>query len=177
MKTRCNPNIKANSKMYSDRGIKVCSEWQNFEPFMKWALKNGYSDDLTIDRIDVNGDYCPENCRWISIEEQQLNKRCNVRIEYNGKTQTIAEWSRETGLSFALIHWRYRQGKTGDELFEPIKKPKSLKYNGEEKTVSEIAKIYGVHVGTIYNSIYEAENEQDVFKILERKVKKHGVKR
>lgn len=176
MKTRCNPNAKTNSKIYSDRGIKVCSEWQNFEPFMKWALENGYSDNLTIDRIDVNGDYCPENCRWITMSEQQLNKRTNVKIEHNGKTQTISEWSKETGLSFAVIHWRYKQGKTGDDLFKPLFKSKTLNYKGEEKTVKEVSELYGVHIGTVYNLMYKYKNDQDVFDALERKVKKRGLK-
>ena len=78
---------------YGGRGITVCDEWREFEPFRAWALKHGYADDLTIDRIDVNGDYCPDNCRWATAKEQANNKRNNHLIEYNGETHTISEWA------------------------------------------------------------------------------------
>lgn len=76
MRNRCgNPN-KPDYKYYGGRGISVCEEWKNsFEPFYKWAMSNGYNDTLTIDRIDVNGNYEPNNCRWVTMAEQNKNKR------------------------------------------------------------------------------------------------------
>lgn len=109
MKDRCyNPNIKE-YKNYGGRGITICEEWQTphswkgGKAFKKWALENGYADDLTIDRIDVNKGYSPENCRWVSIKEHQNNKRNNRLITYKGKTQTIAQWSIELGIPFSTI--------------------------------------------------------------------------
>lgn len=69
MKARCYIPSASRYKNYGERGISVCKEWLNFELFMQWALNNGYTDNLTIDRINNDGDYCPENCRWVTIEE------------------------------------------------------------------------------------------------------------
>lgn len=99
MKTRCNPqktNIN-NWEDYGGRGIKVCEEWldkkHGFSNFYSWSIENGYADDLTIDRIDVNGNYEPINCRWATRKEQSRNTRTNRLIEYNGEVKCLAEWS------------------------------------------------------------------------------------
>ena len=107
MKKRCyNPNSKSFSD-YGGRGIEVCEEWKDdFQSFYKWAMANGYADDLTIDRIDVNGNYSPENCRWVDKLTQANNCRTNHYLTFNGKTQSIAEWARELGVSDSLIRQR-----------------------------------------------------------------------
>lgn len=94
---RCENN---NIPQYADwggRGIKVCEEWQTFEPFYEWAMANGYRDDLTIDRKDNDGDYCPDNCRWTTRKEQALNRRSNTFITYSGITKHISEWDKDIG--------------------------------------------------------------------------------
>ena len=91
MKERCRNPKNNNYHNYGGRGITVCEEWKNsFQSFYDWAMSNGYSDNLTLDRIDVNGNYCPNNCRWSTKKFQANNTRRNIYITYNKKTQTLA---------------------------------------------------------------------------------------
>lgn len=95
MKHRCSNSNNDRWEDYGGRGITVCPEWQNsYEAFRDWSLANGYRADLTIDRIDVNGNYEPSNCRWITNQKQQNNRRDNHYITYKGETHTITEWAR-----------------------------------------------------------------------------------
>lgn len=110
MKNRCyNPNAQQYHN-YGGRGIKVCDEWKSYLPFKKWAIENGYSKGLSIDRIDVNGDYSPDNCRWATMREQANNTRRNVFIDYDGQRKTAAEWGRELGVKADTIRWRVERG-------------------------------------------------------------------
>ena len=124
MRNRCNRPTERGYKNYGGRGIKVCVEWQNsFIPFMEWALSNGYDDTLTIDRIDVNGNYEPNNCRWVTQKEQNNNMTSNVRLTHKGITHNLTEWSKITGISYPTLQGRIRRGwKTEDILFKPINK-------------------------------------------------------
>lgn len=96
MNGRCFCKTNKAYKNYGARGIRVCDEWRkNFSLFRSWALSNGYQEGLTIERIDNNGNYCPDNCKWIPKSEQPKNRRNCHLITFNGKTQTLSEWSRE----------------------------------------------------------------------------------
>lgn len=110
MKTRCNNPNSHNYKHYGGRGIKICSEWLNFSAFREWSLSHGYADNLTIDRIDNEKGYSPDNCRWVTFKEQANNKRTNHFITYNGETKTIGQWSEATGLTWACIKRRIDAG-------------------------------------------------------------------
>lgn len=111
MKQRCYDSGAANYCNYGGRGIKICDEWlNNKQSFFEWAEYNGYSDSLSIDRIDVNGDYSPENCRWVTQKVQSNNRRDNVMIEHNGMLKTVAEWSSEFGIPYQTIYSRLRAG-------------------------------------------------------------------
>lgn len=107
IKRRCNNKQYKDYPHYGGRGIKVCDEWLcNFEKFKIWSLSNGYSNELSIDRIDVNGNYEPNNCRWADLYTQANNKRNNKHIEIDGKVLTYAECERQYGLSKGIVsHW------------------------------------------------------------------------
>lgn len=100
---------------YGGRGITVCDEWrQSFVAFMTWALASGYRDELTLDRIDNNGNYEPNNCRWITNAAQQLNKRTNRHITFNGETKTVKEWADIMGLHPRTLATRLDLGWTAE---------------------------------------------------------------
>jgi hypothetical protein len=114
---RClNPNNKDYAN-YGERGIGVCDEWRNPEKFFEWAFLNGYGDNLTLDRIDTNKGYSPNNCRWITWKKQQRNKRNNRMIEYNGEIHCVAEWAEITGIAKQTIVSRLRYGWTPMQIF------------------------------------------------------------
>ena len=113
MRRRCyNKNLKCYPN-YGGRGIKVCDEWENdFENFYNWAMENGYTDELTIDRIDVNGNYEPDNCRWATMREQGDNKRNTLKFFINNKYYTFNDLQKETGLvNGCLKSYYYRCGE------------------------------------------------------------------
>ncbi|MCD8376221.1 MAG: hypothetical protein LUD69_04705 [Oscillospiraceae bacterium] len=111
MVRRCCDEREAGYKNYGGRGIRVCDGWKNsFEKFAEWAYDNGYQDDLTIDRIDVNGNYEPSNCRWVTQKVQANNTRRNRMLEFNGETHTMGQWADILGLSYNLVDSRIFRG-------------------------------------------------------------------
>ena len=111
MKYRCNDRNRPDYKYYGGKGIFVCHEWEKSYPmFKKWAIDNGYSDRLTLGRIDVNGMYCPDNCRWIPFSEQRENTTQARKVTINGRTQTLKSWCREFGISYNMVIMRVHRG-------------------------------------------------------------------
>ena len=130
IKQRCtNPNNHG-YKDYGGRGITVCQSWLNdYCAFRDWAYANGYKEEVlpngvniwTIERIDVNGNYCPENCTWITTQEQQFNKRDNVILTYNGETMTATEWAQKLKISPHIIWTRLKSGWSIEETLNTPK--------------------------------------------------------
>ena len=119
MKQRClNPN-NDRAEDYGKRGITVCEEWKkSFEKFVIWALNNGYEENLTLDRKNVDGNYEPSNCRWITSFEQMSNMRKNINITYNGETDILASWCRRLNLKYSTVAYRLKHGWSVEDAFE-----------------------------------------------------------
>lgn len=145
MKARCNNSKHRDYYKYGGRGIKVCEDWNNnFIVFKKWSEENGYDDSLTIDRIDVNKGYNPDNCRWVDYKIQNNNKRDNVYITINGETKTAMQWSELSGIPFTTLMNRYKKGWSENDLLK--KKDKyiyiCIETNEEFTSIKEAKKKY-----------------------------------
>lgn len=117
MKSRCyNPRNKRYDR-YGGRGIFVCDEWLDFQNFYDWAISNGFSEELSLDRIDNDKGYSPENCRWATPRQQANNTRRNVFVEYMGQRKTVAEWCRELGLDKRTVYSRMEYKTDPEEIF------------------------------------------------------------
>lgn len=155
MKQRCYNQNSVSYKNYGERGIKICDEWRfDFLAFERWSLANGAREGLQIDRINVNGNYEPSNCRWVDAITQANNKRSNRIIEYKGESHTIMEWSRITGIQESVI--RSRIDKYGCTVGQALgyeeydgSPDHILEYNGESHNITEWSLVTGINKGTI----------------------------
>ena len=137
MKTRCENQSDYHYKLYGGRGITICDEWRTFESFYQWAINNGYKETLTLDRIDVNGNYEPNNCKWATQKEQSNNTRRNRRIVHNGILHTLSEWAQITNIQPSTLAYRIKSGWSfAKAISEPVRGGKSwvLNYVHTNKT-------------------------------------------
>ena len=121
MKDRCSAFDKDRGKRYADIGIVVCKEWEDFETFKYWAINNGYKSNLTIDRKDVKGNYCPSNCRWITIQEQQRNRETSIFLEFNGEVKHLKEWAEILNIKYHTLYHRYKKNKNAEYVLRPYR--------------------------------------------------------
>ena len=125
MKARCAYPKNISYPRYGGRGITVCDEWlHNFQAFYDWAMANGYRDDLSIDRIDADGNYCPENCRWATPKEQNRNTRSNRYITINGETECLAEWCEKYKIPMVMVWKRLKHGWSIEEALGIVARKK-----------------------------------------------------
>jgi len=121
MKKRCLNKKAFAYKYYGGREVGICDEWLSFKPFLNWAMHNGYQNDLTLERKNCNGDYCPENCTWIPLSEQNNNTRANRFLTFNNKTLTLRDWAKKTNLNYQTLHTRLRNGWSVEKsLITPV---------------------------------------------------------
>lgn len=160
MKSRCYNGNNKNYIQYGGRGIIVCEQWEHdYQKFRAWAVENGYKENLTLDRVNFNGNYEPTNCRWVSIKSQQHNKRNNRFIEFKGEIKTLSEWCEKLNLNKSSISSRINR-----DGVEPLialgliegYKAKDTNYftwDGMEKSYSEWVEITGVKMYNVHNRI------------------------
>ena len=149
MKSRCYRSYTQCYPRYGGRGIKMCDEWlgkggKGYRTFEKWALSNGYNDSLSIDRIDVNGNYEPSNCRWADSHTQSRNRRNNVYID----GMVLKDYARLHNMSEKTVGDRYARGKTGADL---LKRPRHrvVILNGIEYSPNMFGRKYGFNVNSL----------------------------
>lgn len=135
MHSRCYRKKDPSYKYYGGRGIVVCDEWHNIENFEKWVVTHPYKSGMTLDRIDPNGNYEPDNCRWATMFEQDNNRRNSVLIEYNGETHSISEWAAKLGINRSTLNNRYCRGDRGAKLFRRTENHRGKKWvkDGEKR--------------------------------------------
>lgn len=161
MITRCeNPNSPSYPR-YGGRGISICKEWREdgigFMNFYDWAISNGYSDELSIDRIDNDRGYSPDNCRWATATMQANNRSTSAYITYAGVTKTATEWARDLGVESATLISRRNKGWPDDDIIEiPINYlfNQVMSSSGNLKTISEWSDISGINRSTLYDRIF-----------------------
>lgn len=173
MRQRChNPNNEHYSQ-YGGRGITVCDKWERYETFLldMGDPPPGYS----IERVDVNKNYCPENCKWASDLEQQANRRNNIKVNFQNKTQTISEWARELGICPATIGYRLKQGYSVAEALNPSNCARTAQNNknraqlytfkGKSLSVSEWAKKFNLSKNTLWNRVKQGWDFRDAIEV------------
>ncbi|WP_417444603.1 hypothetical protein [Joostella sp.] len=115
MKTRCNNSRVVEYPRYGGKGVEVCASWMNYENFHKWSINNGYKNNLSIDRIDVDGNYEPSNCRWVTDKIQCRNRTSSRLLTFKGDTKTLSEFAEEFNISIQALHNRLKRGWSLEE--------------------------------------------------------------
>lgn len=173
MRRRCNSDTdKKNYHFYKEKGIKVCEEWQEFENFYNWAIENGYNDKLTIDRIDVNKNYEPANCRWATRLEQTRNRTISIKVIHNGEELPSKEFMEKANMSIGTFYQRLAKIRNGrniipsEELLNYLKDDNKIKveFNSEIITLYKYSKIVGILYSTLYERAKKISKERIVFK-------------
>lgn len=162
MKQRCyDPNHVRYGK-YGGKGITICDEWlRDFMSFYDWCMENGWKEGLTVDRIDHDLGYSPDNCRIVSYAVQSNNLSNNRMVTWRGRTQTITQWSRETGLRFNTIKNRIKNGWDMDDVMtKPARKinyqhesKHMIEWNGKTQSLTEWSKELDIHYDILYTRV------------------------
>jgi hypothetical protein len=171
MKKRCDNPHSPDYPRYGGRGIKYCNKWATFEGF--WDdMKEGYTDDLTLDRKDNNQGYSKDNCQWASRKVQDNNRRTTHRLIYNGKPVTISDLSEMTGIKHDTLLSRYYRGLSSTQMAKPVSK-ELITFNGVTKTVAEYAKEYGMKYIQLKHRLMDGWSIEKALTKPLKKIRKH----
>jgi hypothetical protein len=169
MKDRCYNKKNEHYKYYGGEGKGICDEWLNdFSAFYEWAISHGWRKGLTIDRIDNNKGYSPDNCRWVDMVIQANNKRDTVMIEYNGEVRPLQDWCRDLDLNAGTMYHRIVSRKWSvSKAFEtPVRKMNRLyDYQGEKLTLTDIAKRNNMTYRILYNRLYNGHTLEEAIRM------------
>lgn len=155
MKSRCNNPKNKKYNRYGGRGIKVCDEWENdFMAFYNWAISNGFEESLSIDRIDNNKGYSPDNCRWATPRQQANNTRRNIIVERDGEKVTLSDLCRNLGLNYRLVLSRIESGMTVEMAISKDFKKRIPERDKYYKELEEKAQNAGIKYHTVYSRIF-----------------------
>lgn len=160
MRARCFQKNNPDYPNYGGRGITISNEWDTSNKFVLWAYANGYDDNLTIDRIDVNGNYEPNNCRWITIQEQQRNRRSNKFITWQGETKTCSEWDEYFGYNPGTIAQRLRRGWDIEKII--THKIDEIAYNYNQERIHKVKITFPNFKEEIFPSLAKASEETKI---------------
>lgn len=153
MKTRCYNQNAPEYYIYGGKGIKICDQWmRDYNNFCEWALEHGYNDSLSIDRIDNDSNYCPENCRWATAYQQMRNTSRNRFLKIGDEEKTVSEWCDLYHINLHTFYGRLREGwPVEDALCVPSKGKRNLdfEYQGVTKSIPQWAKEYGMGATTL----------------------------
>lgn len=138
IKQRCYDSNSTNYKNYGGRGIKMCDEWLTFDGFRKWADEHPRLEGTSLDRIDVNGDYEPSNCKWATRKEQGRNTRVNHYYTFHGETKLLCEWAEISGINESVLLRRIKLGWNEDDMFKPVAKRNMLSNEDVDGICQEI---------------------------------------
>lgn len=163
MKKRCYNKRSPSYTSYGGRGITICDEWlsndhshKGFNTFKAWAITHGYAEGLTIDRIDNNKGYSPDNCRWATPKEQSNNRRSNVMITYNGETKTLKLWSETLGISYNVLVRRLDLGVPVEKAFDKnYAHARMIEYKGKVQSIAAWSRELGKSYYKVYLRLYK----------------------
>lgn len=181
MLERCNNPNNHNYHGYGGRGISVCDDWLGscgYKNFEKWAINNGYKENLTIDRIDVNKGYDSTNCRWVTITEQANNRRTNRIITYKNVTDTLANICRKFDKDYMLVNNRLQKGWEVQKAldtpkYSSRKNGRYITYDGKTKSIAEWTRELHLSKNTIYERLNSGWTVEEAL-FIEKGGRKHG---
>lgn len=175
MHQRCENSKDPAYKYYGGRGIKICAEWSGesgFVCFKDWAFENGYAENLSIDRINVNGDYEPSNCRWATDDEQRMNRRITIKTEIDGKTFTARDLAKDNNMCYKVVASRVKESWNVNHILDTPPEKAMVEYQGKMVNLRELSEITGISYNTLCTRYGKGYSDADITEPYMHSIKK-----